>query len=422
LRVSNIRGRHELVEAFIAGANEAGIPRTEDFNGERQEGAGYFQLTTHNGLRCSAAKAYLKGRRTNLTIETDAHATEIVFEGRRAVGVRYLRHGGSHEVRANIEVALSAGALQSPQLLMVSGIGDSGRLQDLGIRPVHHLPEVGKNLQDHLQMRLIYRCAKPITTNDDLRTLWGHARIGLRWLLKKEGPVAAGIQLGGMFARTSQHLDRPDVQFHFGTISADMTAGKPHDFSGFTVSVCQLRPTSRGDHTIRSADARVAPAARFNYLSTDDDKKTMVAGFRLARRITGTAAMGPYVTDEYRPGFDVQSDDEVLAFLRRHATTIFHPVGTCRMGADAASVVDPRLRVRGVEGLRVVDASVMPLLLSGNTNAGSIVIGEKAADMMKEDRRSRDERRSSTDGTLRRASTARRQRPAEVPEVGEYVG
>lgn len=388
LAVSNIRGKHELVEAFIGAAIEMGVPRTEDFNGAKQEGAGYFQLTTRNGLRCSTAKAYLRSglAGSNLVVETDAHATEIVWQGKRAVGLRYRRGGQMQEARVNHEVILSAGALQSPQLLMLSGVGDAQELQQYGIRSVHHLPAVGQNLQDHLQSRLMYKCTKPITTNDDLKTWFGQMKIGLRWMFKKAGPVAAGIQLGGMFARTDQRLKTPDVQFHFGTISADMTAGKPHDFSGFTMSVCQLRPTSRGALKLGSKDPFAAPLARFNYLSTEHDKTTMLAGVRMARRIAHSRSLSPYVADEYRPGFHIESDDEVLAFIRETATTIFHPVGTCRMGSDADSVVDTRLRVRGVKGVRVVDASIMPLVLSGNTNAGSIVIGEKAADMIREDR------------------------------------
>jgi choline dehydrogenase len=386
--VSNIRGQHELVEAFIGAANEIGVPRTEDFNGERQEGVGYFQLTTRGGLRCSTARGYLRSGLAgkNLVVETDAHATSIVWEGKRAVGLRYRRRDQNLEVRATQEVILSAGALQSPQLLMLSGVGDAEELHRHGIPVLHHLPAVGQNLQDHLQSRLMYRCTKPITTNDDLKTWWGQARIGLRWLLKKSGPVAAGIQLGGMFARTSERETSPDVQFHFGTISADMTAGKPHDFSGFTMSVCQLRPTSRGEVRLRSAHAFDAPKARFNYLATEHDRQTMVAGVRMARRIARSRSLSPYVADEYRPGFHIDSEDEVLGFIRQYATTIFHPVGTCRMGADEASVVDTRLRVRGVSGLRVVDASIMPLVLSGNTNAGAIAIGEKAADLIRQDR------------------------------------
>ena len=383
--VSNIRGKHELVEAFIGAANELGIARTDDFNGPRQEGVGYFQLNTRNGLRWSSAKGYLRsgiaGR--NLVVETDAHASSIVWDGKRAVGIRYRRDGADIEVRANREVILSAGAFQTPQLLMLSGVGDESHLRQFGIPVVHHAAGVGKNLQDHLQSRLMYRCSKPITTNDDLKSVWGRARIGAKWLLMKKGPVAAGIQLGGMFARTDVREKTPDVQFHFGTISADSTAGQPHDFPGFTMSVCQLRPTSRGEVKLRSASPFDAPAPLFNYLSTDDDKRTMVAGVRMARRLARSRSLSPYIADEYRPGFDIEAEDEVLGFIREYATTIFHPVGTCRMGVDDGAVVDTSLKVRGVRGLRVVDASIMPLVLSGNTNAGSVVIGEKAADMIK---------------------------------------
>jgi len=388
LAVSNIRGKHPLIEAIIRGANELGIPRTNDFNGARQEGAGYFQLTTRNGLRCSSAKAYLRSgiAGENLCVESDSHSTGLIMEGKRAVGVSYLQGGRRCQARARCEVVLSAGAIQSPQLLMLSGIGDTNDLSALGIAPVHHLPAVGKNLQDHLQSRLMYRCTQPITTNDALKSWWGMGRIGLQWIFRRSGPVAAGIQLGGMFARTNDAETTPNVQFHFGTISADMTAGKTHDFPGFTLSVCHLRPTSRGHVKLASSDPMVAARARFNYLDTEFDKRTMVEGVRMARNLVRTHSLSPYVADEYRPGFNVDSDEEVLEFIRGYATTIFHPVGTCRMGADAESVVDNRLRVRGVDRLRVVDASIMPLLLSGNTNAGSIVIGEKGADMIIADR------------------------------------
>ncbi|MDQ8031694.1 MAG: choline dehydrogenase [Bordetella sp.] len=388
LSVSDIRGRHPLIDAIIAGAQELGIPRNDDFNGATQEGAGYFQLTTRNGLRCSTAKAYLRSgiAGENLKIETDACVSRVAFDGLRARGVCYVKNGRTFRAVARGEILLCAGAIQSPQLLMLSGIGDSDALRAAGIRTRHHLPEVGKNLQDHLQARLMYRCTRPITTNDALRTWWGKAGIGLQWLLRRSGPVAAGIQLGGMFARTNASETTPNVQFHFGTISADMTAGATHDFSGFTLSVCQLRPTSRGEITLASADPGAAMRARFNYLDTEYDRRTMIEGVGMARQLVGTSALAPFVADEYRPGFATASEEQVLDFIREYATTIFHPVGTCRMGADAGSVVDTRLRVRGVQGLRVIDASVMPRLLSGNTNAGSIVIGEKGADMIIADR------------------------------------
>jgi choline dehydrogenase len=389
VHVSSIKGRHELMEAFIEAANAIGVPRNDDFNGAHQRGAGYFQLTTRAGLRSSTAKAYLRSgiAGKNLEVVTDAHAEGVVFEGRCAVGVRYRAGNELVEARAAREVVLSAGALQSPQLLMLSGIGDGEQLSRKGVGVLHHLPEVGRNLQDHLQSRLMYKCSKPITTNDALRTIWGRARVGLQWLLFKSGPVAAGIQLGGLFASTVEAQGRPDVQFHFGTLTADMTAGTPHEFSGFTMSVCQLRPTSRGEVGLRSPDARAAPTVLFNYLATEEDRATMVRGVCMARKLARTAALSPYITDEYQPGFDVESDDEVLAFIREQGTTIFHPVGTCRMGSDAGSVVDTRLKVRGVDGLRVVDASIMPLLVSGNTNAAAIAIGEKGADLIRDDAR-----------------------------------
>ncbi len=389
LGVSDIRGRHELVEAFIQAGEELGIARTDDFNGETQEGVGYFQLTTRNGLRCSSAKGYLKPLRHDpaLAIETGAQATGLCMEGRRAVGVRYRQDGQMRQARARQEVILSAGAFQSPQLLMLSGIGDGRLLQEQGIALRHHLPQVGRNLQDHLQVRLIYQCTRPITTNDQLRTPWGRAAIGLRWLLQRAGPVAAGIQLGGMFARALPQAARPDVQFHFGTISADMAAGKPHTFSGFTISMCQLRPASRGRVSLQSADPLAAPRIEPNYLSAEEDRQTMIAGLQLTRRLTGSRAMRPYIAQEYHPGPRMQNEQDMLDFVRESGTTIFHPVGTCRMGSDADAVVDPQLRVRGIEGLRVADASVMPLLLSGNTNAGAIMIGEKAADLITQNHR-----------------------------------
>ncbi|ARP75236.1 GMC family oxidoreductase [Bordetella genomosp. 6] len=384
LGVSDIRGRHELVEAFIEAGQENGIARTNDFNGASQEGVGYFQLTTRGGLRCSSAKGYLgplKGD-ANLTIETDAQATGLVFEGRRATGVRYRQRGAAFEARAAKEVILAAGAFQSPQLLMLAGIGDGAQLQAHGIPVLHHLPEVGMNLQDHLQVRLIYKCTRPITTNDQLRTLWGRAAIGMRWIFRRSGPVAAGIQLGAMFARACPDATRPDVQFHFGTISADMAAGKPHDFSGFTISMCQLRPRSRGQVSLKSADPLEAPRIQPNYFSAQEDRDTMVAGLRLTRRLTRSRPLAAYIAEEYHPGPRMETEEDMVRFVRESGTTIFHPVGTCRMGGDEASVVDPSLRVRGVQGLRVADASIMPLLLSGNTNAGAIMIGEKAADLI----------------------------------------
>ena len=389
LHVSDIGIKHPLVEAFIGASKELGIPGNSDFNGKTQEGAGYYQLTTHKGLRASTARTYLKAARgrPNLRVEIGAHATRVLFEGTRAVGVTYRQNGSDITVAARREVLLSAGAIQSPQLLQLSGVGSADLLRRHGIPLVVESPGVGENLQDHLQVRLIYKCSQPVTTNDDLRTLWGRMRMGMQWLFARRGPLAIGIQLGGLFARALADAKTPDVQFHFGTISADVVAGKPHDFSGFTVSMCQLRPTSRGTVRIKSADAMAPPAISANYLDTQHDRDVMVAGTKLSRRLMATESMKGFIAEEYKPGPGMRTEQDILEFVRSDGVTIFHPVGTCSMGPGPKDVVDERLRVYGTAGLRVVDASIMPLLVSGNTNAGAIMIGEKAADMIRADER-----------------------------------
>lgn len=388
LRVSDVRGKHELVEAFIEGAVACGIQRNDDFNGPTQDGVGYVQLTTGGGRRCSTARAYLRNveREGSLTVETGALTRKILFEGLRAVGVQYEQNGHTVDAYARHEVIVSAGAFQSPQLLQCSGVGPADLLSNIGVKQVVHLPGVGQNLHDHLQVRIMYRCTKPITTNDSLKTLWGRAQIGLQWLLQQKGPVAAGIQLACLFARSRPEETQPDLQFHFGTISADKAAGQPHDFPGFTMSVCQLRPTSRGHLKARSNDMTMPPEISMNYFATKEDRRVMIAGVRLAQDIARAKGMSDYIAAPYRPNRFLETDREIEDFIRETATTIFHPVGTCRMGHDSMAVVDPRLRVHGVSGLRVVDASVMPAVLSGNTNAGSIAIGEYASDMIKSDR------------------------------------
>jgi len=395
LLVSDIGARHELIEAFIAGAVEKGVPRTDDFNGASQEGAGYYQLTTRNGLRCSTAKGYLTEakKRPNLCIETNAQATGLILRGKRVVGVNYQQHGQARTAMAGAEVILSAGAIQSPQLLQLSGIGPRKLLESLDIPVAHDLPGVGENLQDHLQIRLGFECTKPITTNDQLNTLLGQARLGLEWLIHRSGPLAVGINQGGCFmhALRDDHgrpvTKTPDIQFHVSTLSADMAGGKVHPYSGFTMSVCQLRPESRGYVRIRSRDALQPPSMQPNYLDTQLDRDTNVAAVRAARAIAESDAMRPYVKREVKPGRDTQSYDELLEFCRNNGATIFHPSGTCSMGHDAMAVVDSRLRVHGVKGIRVVDCSVMPTLVSGNTNAPVVMMAEKAADMIREDAR-----------------------------------
>ncbi len=384
LWASDIEEKNELMEAIIRGAGELGVPRTDDFNRGDQEGIGYFQLFTRNGWRNSSAVAYLKPARGrgNLRVETDAQATGLILDGRRATGLRYRKNGVMHEVRAAREVILSAGSLQSPQLLQLSGIGPAELLRRHGIGVVHDLPGVGQNLQDHLQFRLMYRVSRPITTNDDLRTLAGQARIGLKWLTRGTGPLGIGINQGGLFTRILPGSRTPDIQFHFATLSAEQAGGKPHPWSGCTFSVCQLRPESRGNVEIRSADPLQPPAMRPNYLSTEKDRICAVEAIKYARKLAATDALKPYLESEYKPGASVRSDDEILEFARENGATIFHPTGTCKMGSDRMAVTDAGLRVRGIAGLRVVDCSIMPTLVSGNTHAPAVMIAEKASDMI----------------------------------------
>jgi len=387
LSASSIKARHPLTEGFIGAAKELGVPHIPDFNTGDQEGVGYYQLTTRKGLRCSTAVAYLNPakRRPNLTIEAQAQAEKILFEGTRAVGVQYRQNGQSQTVKAKREVILSAGALQSPQLLQLSGIGPSPLLKKFNIAPVHVLPGVGENLQDHLQIRLIYECTQPITTNDELRSPLRKLRMGLQWLLTRSGPLAIGINQGGLFTRVLEQSDTPDIQYHFGTLSADSAGGSVHPFSGFTMSVCQLRPESRGYVRITSSDPLQPPSMQPNYLSTELDRKTVIAAVRYTRKLAASGPLKRLIRSEYRPGNETQSDEQILEFCRQYGATIFHPSGTCKMGNDPLAVVDARLRVHGVQGLRVVDCSIMPTLVSGNTNVPVVMIAEKASTMILED-------------------------------------
>jgi choline dehydrogenase len=388
---SDIQSKHELMEAIIRGANGLGIPRNDDFNDGQQEGVGYYQLFTERGWRSSTAVAYLKPVRSrkNLRVMTETQATRVLFEGKRAVGVEAIREGRRIQIKAKREVVLSAGAIQSPQLLEGSGIGQADRLQQLGIPVVHHLRGVGENLQDHLQFRLLFRCKKPITTNDDLRSPLRSAKIGLQWLFTGGGPLGVGINQGGLFTKIIQDdsdaTRRPDIQFHFATLSADMAGAKPHPFPGFTFSVCQLRPESRGSVHITSPDTLKPPSMKANYLTAELDRRCAIESVRFARRLAQTPEMAPYTEQELKPGLHRTSDEDLLAFCRESGATIFHPSGTCKMGPGEDAVLDERLRVRGVQGIRVVDCSAMPTLVSGNTNAPVIMMAEKASDMIKQD-------------------------------------
>ncbi|MFY3199254.1 GMC family oxidoreductase [Achromobacter xylosoxidans] len=389
LNATSIKTPHPLVEGLIGAAGALGLPHVRDFNTGDQEGVGYYQLTTRNGRRCSTAVAYLRPARgrANLRVETGAHAMAILFEGSRACGVRYRQDGQVRTLRARREVILCAGALQSPQLLQLSGVGPAALLRRFGIGVVRDLPGVGENLQDHLQIRLIYETRRPITTNDQLRTLHGRAAMGLQWLLFRGGPLAVGINQGGLFCRVDPASATPDTQFHFATLSADMAGGKVHPFSGCTYSVCQLRPSSRGTVRLRSADPFEAPAMQPNYLSTELDRRMTVAAVKYARRLAATEPLAGLMKREFRPGAEVQSDDEILHFCREYGATIFHPSGTAKMGPreDPMAVVDERLRVHGVSGLRVVDCSIMPTLVSGNTNVPVVMLAERAADFILQD-------------------------------------
>ncbi|PJM86124.1 GMC family oxidoreductase [Achromobacter ruhlandii] len=389
LNATSIKTPHPLVEGLIGAAGALGLQHVRDFNTGDQEGVGYYQLTTRNGRRCSTAVAYLRPARgrANLRVETGAHAMAILFEGTRACGVRYRQDGQVRTLRARREVILCAGALQSPQLLQLSGVGPAALLRRFGIGVVRDLPGVGENLQDHLQIRLIYETRRPITTNDQLRTLHGRAAMGLQWLLFRGGPLAVGINQGGLFCRVDPASATPDTQFHFATLSADMAGGKVHPFSGCTYSVCQLRPSSRGTVRLRSADPFEAPAMQPNYLSTELDRRMTVAAVKYARRLAATEPLAGLMKREFRPGPEVRSDDEILHFCREYGATIFHPSGTAKMGPreDPMAVVDERLRVHGVSGLRVVDCSIMPTLVSGNTNVPVVMLAERAADFILQD-------------------------------------
>lgn len=386
LGVSDVH-RDELCDAYVKGAMEAGLAHNDDFNGPTQEGAGYYQLTTRRGLRASTAVGYLRPARGrhNLHVVTEALATALLFEGRRVVGITYRRGGESHSARVRGELVLSAGAVNSPQLLQLSGVGPGDLLQTHGIEVTAAIDGVGANLQDHYQARNVYECTRPLTVNDEVRNPVGKVLAALRWALFRTGPLAIGAGHVGVFARTRPEVETPDVQFHFIRFSADRAGASLHDFSGFTSSVCQLRPESRGYIRIRSRDPAAAPSIQPNYLDSTRDQETMVAGMRLARRIADTSAMRPYIRREVLPGESVSTDDELLDYIRAYGSTIFHPTSTCRMGQDETAVVDVRLRVRGIDGLRVADASVMPTVVSGNTNATCVMIGEKVADMIIQD-------------------------------------
>jgi len=387
IAVNDLPDRHELCDAFIAAAGALGVPRNDDFNGARQEGAGYYQATVKNGRRSSAATGYLRPalKRANLRVEVGALATRVRFEGTRAVGVEYLQRGGRQAVRAAREVILAGGSINSPQLLQLSGVGPRQLLERHGIRPVLEAPGVGEDLQDHFYVRTFWRCTKPITLNDDMASRWRQLGIGLKYVLARRGPLTVSAGYAAAFVRTRPELARPDAQIYFINFSTAKRGGVLHPFSGFTLSLSQLQAESRGWVHIRSADPRAAPAIQYNYLSSEREQRTMVEGLKFVRRLAGTAPLAGYVAEEFQPGPRVQSDADWLAYGREHGDTVFHPTSTCRMGEDARAVVDARLRVRGLAGLRVIDASILPAVVSGNTNAAVFALAEKGADLVRAD-------------------------------------
>ncbi|MGE0743038.1 MAG: choline dehydrogenase [Hyphomonadaceae bacterium] len=376
-----------LYKAFIQAGAQAGYPVTRDFNGYQQEGLGPYHLTIKDGERWSASAAYLqpvKTARPNLKIVSNAHAGRIVFEKTRAVGVEFSAGRGkpTQTVYAKREVLVCGGAFQSPHLLLLSGIGPADELTKAGVSVVADSPEVGKNLQDHLDVSLIWECTKPITTYSLTKGI-KKPLVGLDWMLRKRGPGRTNHLQAGAFLKTRGELDRPDIQLHFiNAVMIDHAKYQP-DRDGFTVHSCQLRPESRGEVTLRSRDPFEAPCIDPNYLATETDRRTLRDSVRMVRDIVNQDALKLYRGPEMRPGGDVRTDAEIDAWIRRVAETIYHPVGTVRMGADDRAPVDGDLRVRGVEGLRVIDASVMPTLIGGNTNAPTIMIAEKLADVLR---------------------------------------
>ncbi|MFN0116281.1 MAG: GMC family oxidoreductase [Paracoccaceae bacterium] len=379
---ANTRDNHPLLDAWVKAAGAAGLPVTPDFNGERQEGAGLYQLTVKGGRRMSAARAFLRPamKRPNLRVETGAHVTRVLMEGRRAVGVEYRQGGVTKTVRAG-EVILAGGAINSPQLLMLSGIGPAGHLRALGIAPVIDNPNVGAHLNDHQGLNYTYRMKVP-TLNDVLRPWWGKLTVGMQYVFLGRGPLAKSINQGGGFFRTRPELTRPNMQLYMQAFSTLLPrAGErpiltPDPFSGLSIGLSNCRPSSRGEITLLSADPFRHPRIVANAYSTDDDVAEMLAAVKFVRRIAAQEPLAALIAEELRPGPQVTADDDLTADFRARSGTVYHPSCTCRMGPDpATSVVSPDLKVHGAEGLRVCDASVFPTLPGGNTNAPAILVG-----------------------------------------------
>jgi choline dehydrogenase len=386
---------HPLCGRYLRAAEAVGLPVNPDFNGASQEGVGVYQISTRNGRRMSAARAFLRPamKRANVRVETGALATRILFEGRRAVGVEYLKNGRTHQVRAGREVILSAGSINTPQLLQLSGIGPAEHLRALGIDVVHANDHVGANLQDHQGINYTYRARVP-TLNQVLRPWWGKALVGARYLLSRDGPLSMSMNQGGGFFRTDPQLTQPNMQLYFQAFSTvkprvgERPILSPDPWPGFSIGLSNCRPTSRGSVQIRSADPLEHPKIVANAFSTNHDVEEMLAAVKFLRRIASAPALAEMIAEEVLPGPSIVDDEALIDDFRRRSGTVYHPVSTARMGPDESrSVVSPRLRVHGLEGLRVIDASVFPNVVSGNTNAAAIMTGWKGAEMVLEDNR-----------------------------------
>jgi choline dehydrogenase len=390
LNVSDQPRRFELADAVLTAFEQAGIPRNPDFNGASQEGCGYYQTTTGNRRRWSTAQAYLRPAkaRPNLTIRTHAHATRLLIENNHAVGVEFRTPNGLETARARGEVIVSGGAYGSPQLLLLSGLGPADHLHDMGIPVVRDMPAVGSNLHDHFNTYLSWRCSKPITLNDLENSTARKVMAGIRYGLFRSGPMASNGIHAGAFTRTDPRLERPDLQINlleWSTLERTKDRVVPHPFPGFTLSPVHLRPDGRGTVRLASPNPLAPPRVLFDFLRTEYDMEALRFGIRLIRKIATQPALRPYIVEELQPGPTLQSDDDLAEFVRQTGISNHHPTSTCAMGTGTNSVVDPRLRVHGIGALRVADASIMPSVVAGNTNAPSIMIGEKAAAMVLED-------------------------------------
>ena len=393
IQVSNKKINLKMLEEFQNAAEEIGIPRTNDFNTGDNFGIGYFQFTTSRQkllkLRCSAAKGYLNPvkKRSNLKIIVNAHVEKINFEGKKAIGVNYFNNGKLNTVKVNKEVILSAGSIGSPHILQVSGIGDNDKLKKNGIDVIHELKGVGKNLQDHLMFRPVYKVKNLKSLNKKINSLFGNFLIGLEYIFNQSGPMTMGASQVCGFIKSDSSRETPNLQFHVQPISTDILgATKMHDFDGITPTIANIRPTSRGEINIISKDSRDNPKIKMNYLSTQDDRDVAAKALKIVRKIMlETKTFKKYEPEEYRPGINIVNDEELVKAASEHSQTIFHPVGTCKMGIGDEAVVNDKLSVHGLENLRVVDASIMPNITSGNTNAPTIMIAEKASDMIIQD-------------------------------------